>query len=262
MRSPALLLLLALAGCAEPPGPGNRGGAAAAEEPPVHGVRVVREYPHDPRAFTQGLLWLDGRLYESTGLEGQSTIREVELETGRVLRSVSLADDLFGEGLTHWGDELISLTWQDGIGFRWDRRTFRQTGSWRYPGEGWGLTQDGREIVMSDGTAELRFLDPATLAERRRVTVTAAGRPVDQLNELEFVEGEIYANVWQTPYIVRIDPASGEVRGWIDLTPLVRANSGGGADVLNGIAWDAAGRRLFVTGKNWRRLYEIEVVRP
>jgi glutamine cyclotransferase len=253
-----LALLVALGGCAEAPAPANS-EAAAKQEPPVQAARVVREYPHDARAFTQGLLWVDGKLYESTGLEGQSTIREVELETGRVLRSVALAPDLFGEGLTHWGDELISLTWRNGIGFRWNRGSLRQTGSWSYPGEGWGLTQDGREIVMSDGTAQLRFLDPATLAERRRITVTSAGRPLGQLNELEYVNGEILANVWQTPMIARIDPATGAVRGWIDLSPLVRANMGAEADVLNGIAWDSAGRRLFVTGKNWPRLYEIEL---
>ncbi|MDP8994236.1 MAG: glutaminyl-peptide cyclotransferase [Pseudomonadota bacterium] len=255
----AALLMLSLAACAEPPAPSQP--ATAAEEPPVQGFRVVRAYPHDPGAFTQGLFWQDGRLYESTGLIGRSTIREVRLEDGRVLRSVDIPPGLFGEGIAPWGDEIISVTWQDGVGFRWDRGTFRQTGTFTYAGEGWGLTQDGRSIIMSDGTAQLRFLDPATMRERRRITVTAAGRPVRDLNELEYVNGEILANVWQTSRIARIDPQTGAVKDWIELGPLVRETAGGSHEsVLNGIAWDAEGRRLFVTGKNWPRLYEIEIV--
>ena len=255
----AIALLLSLVSCAEAPAPANR-AVATGEEPPVQGVRIVRTYPHDPGAFTQGLFWLDGKLYESTGLVGQSTIREVSLDDGRVLRSADIPPGLFGEGIVNWGPEIISITWRDGVGFRWDRSTFRQTGTFNYPGEGWGLTQDGRDIIMSDGTAELRFLDPATMAERRRVAVTSAGRPVTQLNELEFVNGEILANVWQSALIARIEPATGEVKGWIDLRTLAAENGGGtGEDnVLNGIAWDAQRDRLFVTGKNWPRLYEID----
>ena len=254
----AALLMLGLTGCAQPAPQQQQQAQPAGEEPPAIGWRVVRAFPHDPGAFTQGLFWLDGRLYESTGLVGASTIREVDLGSGRVLRSIDIPPGLFGEGIVNWGDEILSITWQDGVGFRWDRRTFRQTGSFRYDHEGWGLTQDGRHIVMSDGTATLRFLDPATMREVRRVTVTAAGRPVANLNELEFVRGEILANVWMTSRIARIDPATGRVTGWIDLAPLVRENGGGGEDnVLNGIAWDDAGGRLFVTGKNWPRLYQI-----
>lgn len=262
----ALALLFGLAACAESPAPSqsNAGAAAASEEePPTIGWRAVRAFPHDPRAFTQGLIWLDGRLYESTGLVGQSTLREVDLETGRVVRQVDIPPGLFGEGITDWGDEIVSITWQDGVGFRWDRRSFRQTGRWTYAHEGWGLTQDGRHIILSDGTPVLRFLDPATMRELRRLTVTSAGEPVPFLNELEYVDGAILANVWMSRRIARIDPASGRVTGWIDLSELVERTAGTDGDsVLNGIAWDAERRRLFVTGKNWPTLYEIELDDP
>jgi glutaminyl-peptide cyclotransferase len=259
----ALALVLGLAACAESPAP-SQGNAqkAAGVEPPTIGVRVVRSYPHDPAAFTQGLIWLDGKLYESTGLVGLSTLREVDLETGRVLRQVDIPAGLFGEGIVNWGDEILSVTWRDNVGFRWDRRTFRQTGRFTYSHEGWGLTQDGRHIVMSDGTPVLRFLDPSTMREVRRVSVTAAGQPVPNLNELEYVNGQILANVWMTSRIARIDPASGEVTGWIELAPLVAENTRGEDNVLNGIAYDAARDRLFVTGKNWPRLYEIDLDPP
>ncbi|HEX9933517.1 MAG TPA: glutaminyl-peptide cyclotransferase [Allosphingosinicella sp.] len=259
----AALLMLSLTGCAQPAPQQQQPAQPAGEEPPAIGHRVVRSYPHDPGAFTQGLFWADGKLFESTGLVGASTLREVDLETGRVVRSVDIPAGLFGEGSVNWGDEILSITWQDGVGFRWDRDSFRQTGTFRYSHEGWGLTQDGRHIIMSDGTPTLRFLDPATMREVRRVTVTSAGQPVPSLNELEFVRGAILANVWMTSRIARIDPASGRVTGWIDLAPLVRENRGGGEDnVLNGVAYDAAGDRLFVTGKNWPRLYEIDLVEP
>ncbi|HEX8642801.1 MAG TPA: glutaminyl-peptide cyclotransferase [Allosphingosinicella sp.] len=261
MRS-FLPLFLGLAACTEAPAP-TQPPAGAAEEPPVVDFRVVRSYPHDPGAFTQGLIWLEGRLYESTGLVGRSTLREVDLETGRVLRQVDIPPGLFGEGITNWGDEILSITWQDNVGFRWDRRSFRQTGRWNYSHEGWGLTQDGRHIILSDGTPVLRFLDPATMREVRRINVTAAGQPVAALNELEYVGGEILANVWMTTRIARIDPASGRVTGWIELGPLVAEAGGNHEDsVLNGIAYDRAGDRLFVTGKNWPRLYEIDLVPP
>jgi glutaminyl-peptide cyclotransferase len=235
--------------------------AAAPPAPRVQSYRVVKAYPHDPGAFTEGLFYLDGKMFESTGLNGRSDIREVSLEDGRVLRSVKIADRYFGEGIVNWGPEIISLTWQNGIGFRWNRADFRKLGEFRYPGEGWALTQNGRDIIMSDGTPVLRFLDPATLRVRRRLTVTDAGRPVARLNELEWVKGEIYANVWMTSLIARIDPRSGEVKGWIDLAGLVMQNMYGDSDaVLNGIAYDAAKDRLFVTGKNWRRLYEIDPI--
>ena len=250
MRSLLAVALLAAAACAP----------TAAQQTPVSSARVVNAYPHDPEAFTQGLLWLDGKLYESTGLNGRSTIREVRLDDGKVLRSVSLPQRHFGEGIVDWGDELYSLTWQDQVGFRWNRADFRQTGSFNYPGEGWALTRDGRNIYMSDGSAQLRVLEPKTMKELRRIDVTDAGAPVGNLNELEYVKGEILANIWLTSRIARIDPASGRVKGWIDLAPL--AAQAGVVDpdsVLNGIAYDAKGDRLFVTGKNWPKLFEIEV---
>ncbi|HEX6376548.1 MAG TPA: glutaminyl-peptide cyclotransferase [Allosphingosinicella sp.] len=247
----APLLLLALAGC----------GASATAEPPVDSYRVVRAYPHDPTAFTQGLFYLDGKLYESTGLNRQSTIREVRLEDGEVLRSVSLEPQYFGEGIVNWGPDILSLTWQDGLGFRWNRADFRRKGEFRYPGEGWALTQDGVNIIMSDGTSELRFLDPATMQERKRLAVSYKGQPVERLNELEWVKGEIFANIWMGRRIARIDPKSGEVKGWIDLSELAAENANGDPDsVLNGIAYDEQGDRLFVTGKNWAKLFEIDIV--
>lgn len=235
---------------------------ALASDAALHdGVRVVRSYPHDPAAFTQGLIYRDGKLYESTGLEGASTIREVRLEDGKVLRSVALPASLFGEGIVDWKRELISITWRSGIGFRWDRASFRKLGEFRYPGEGWGLTRNRREIIMSDGTAVLRFLDPVTLAERRRLTVVEDGLPLINLNELEWVKGEILANVWLTDTIARIDPRTGRVKGRIDLSALRPGAGRGDDEVLNGIAYDAARDRLFVTGKLWPRLYEIKLAK-
>ncbi len=224
--------------------------------------KLVASYPHDTGAFTEGLIFLDGSLYESIGQYGRSEIREVALETGKVIRSAPVASLYFGEGLTHWGSDLISLTWKRGTGFRWDRSTFLQTGIFAYPGEGWGLTQDGRQLIMSDGTDQLRFLDPTDFREKRRVTVTWNGKPVRLVNELEFVKGEILANVWMTDRIARIDPASGAVIDWIDLSPLVRKLALTDYDaVLNGIAYDAKKDRLFVTGKYWPKLYEIKLRR-
>jgi glutaminyl-peptide cyclotransferase len=259
---PALLLLFTAACQGTPTQPsGTTTASTLGQEPVSYGFRVVAAYPHDPAAFTQGLFWLDGHLYESTGIVGQSTLRRVNLEDGRVLQKIDIPGRVFGEGSTNWGDQIISITWQDGIGYRWDRATFRQLGTFRYPGEGWGLTQNGRELIMSDGSAELRFLNPETFQEIRRVRVTANGQPVAQLNELEFIKGEVWANVWQTPRIARIDPATGNVTGWLDLSALIRDTPGANYDaVLNGIAYDAQRDRLFVTGKNWPRLYEIDVV--
>ena len=251
MKRPLPFLLFALGAC----------GASATAEPPVDGYRIVREYPHDPTAFTQGLLYLDGKLYESTGLNRQSTVREVRLEDGKVLRSVSIAPQYFGEGLVNWGPDLLSLTWTDGIGFRWNRADFKPKGQFRYAGEGWGLTQDGKSLILSDGTSKLRFFDPATMQETKRVAVTYQGQPVERLNELEWVKGEIFANIWMGRRIARIDPKSGAVRGWIDLSQLAAENANGDPDaVLNGIAYDSKGDRLFVTGKNWAKLFEIDIV--
>jgi glutamine cyclotransferase len=227
---------------------------------PVHGVEIRATLPHDPQAYTQGLFFADGQLYESTGMLGQSTIRKVRLNDGKVLQSATIPADQFGEGSTAWGKQIVSLTWQHGIGYRWDRATFRQLGSFRYSGEGWGLTGDGRSLIMSDGTAALRFLDPATFKEQRRINVTAAGRPVTQLNELEYLNGEIWANIWKSNRIARIDPASGRVKSWVDLTALARMQPNSDIDnVLNGIAYEPRSKRLFVTGKRWSRLYEIRL---
>lgn len=229
--------------------------------PPLFGYEVVKSYPHDPQAFTQGLFFLDGYMYESTGLEGRSSIRKVRYETGEVLQKQEVPNRYFGEGIVNWRDKILELTWVSKVGFIYDLASFRRIGEFAYPGEGWGLTQDGQRIIMSDGTPELRFLDPETLRETGRVTVTLDGRPLANLNEIEWIKGEVYANVWQTNWIVRIDPASGKVVGRIDLTGLLSPSErGGDEDVLNGIAYDAATDRLFVTGKLWPKLYEIKLV--
>ena len=235
-------------------------GAAQPAAIPVQRAEIVRTYPHDRGAFTQGLLYADGRLYESTGLEGRSSVRHVRLEDGRVLRQAAVPPPYFGEGLVAWGNRLISLTWQHGRAFVWDKATLKKVGEYRYPGEGWALTHNGRELIMSDGTPQLRFLDPATFKERRRVTVTANGRLVPRLNEIEWVRGEILANIWMTDRIARIDPATGRVKGWIDLSAVSRRIPNRGYDdVANGIAYDAKGDRLFVTGKHWPVLFEVRL---
>jgi glutamine cyclotransferase len=227
---------------------------------PVSGYRVVKIYPHDRQAFTQGLQYLDGVLYEGTGQFGQSGIRKVRLENGEVLQRQPLDARYFGEGITVWGDTLIQLTWQSEIGFVYDKSSFKQLRTFNYTGEGWGLTHDGTRLIMSDGSPELRFLDPKTLKELGRVTVRDGGVPVEELNELEVVRGEVLANVWQTHRIARISPKTGQVTGWIDLTGLLDPRDSAGVDVLNGIAYDAAGDRLFVTGKLWPKLFEIKIV--
>ncbi|ODP37313.1 glutamine cyclotransferase [Sphingomonas turrisvirgatae] len=225
---------------------------------PVEPARVIAAYPHDAGAFTQGLFFSDGRLFESTGQHGQSGLREVELKTGRVLREVKLARRYFGEGSTAWGKTIISLTWQHGVAFRWDRDSFRPLGQFSYTGEGWGLTHDASDLIMSDGSAELRFLDPATFAERRRIRVKWQGKPVRQLNELEYVRGEILANIWHSDLIARIDPASGVIKRFIDLSQVTASLKLRDSEaVLNGIAYDAKAGKLYVTGKDWPKLFEI-----
>ncbi|MGN6527237.1 MAG: glutaminyl-peptide cyclotransferase [Burkholderiaceae bacterium] len=257
----SLLAALALAACAcvVPAAPASQKPAPI----PVYGYRVVHAYPHDLNAFTEGLFYLDGYLYESTGLEGRSSVRKVKLETGQVVDRANLPPDIFGEGIAAWGDKLVGLTWKNQVGYVLKLDGFDTLGEFHYPGEGWGLTHDDTELVMSDGTSDIRFLDPSTLRETHRIHVTADGRPVDQINELEWVEGEIYANVWQTDRIARIDPKSGHVVGWIDLAGLLpKADTiPNHTDVLNGIAYDPAGKRLFVTGKMWPKLFEIALVR-
>ncbi len=237
-------------------------GAAAFGAAPVDGYRVVHTYPHDRTAFTQGLIYLDGALYEGTGLNGHSTLRRVRLETGEVERSTPLNEQYFGEGITSFGDRLYQLTWQSGVGFIYDRANFKPQKMWNYTGEGWGLTQDGSRLIMSDGTEYLRFFDPNTLQQTGRIRVMDAGQPVDKLNELEFVKGEIYANIWQTDRIVRISPKTGAVLGYVDLAGLLGdMDRAFNVDVLNGIAYDAAKDRLFVTGKLWPKLFEIKIVK-
>jgi glutaminyl-peptide cyclotransferase len=223
--------------------------------------RVVHTYPHDPNAFTQGLVFIDGHLYESDGRFGQSTLRMDDLTTGRALQEIHLGSQYFAEGLTNWGSELIQLTWQSHTAFVYDRFSFRLLHTLHYPWEGWGLTQDGKSLILSDGSADLHFLDPATLRELRHVTVRDHGRSIDQLNELEYIHGEIYANVWHTDRIARISPATGDVLGWIDLTGLLPPGSVTDPEaVLNGIAWDPEHNRLYVTGKLWPKLFEIQIV--
>jgi glutamine cyclotransferase len=228
---------------------------------PIYGYTVVRTYPHDQTAFTQGLEYVGGVLYESTGLNGRSSIRRVNLETGAVLQKRDLSAEHFGEGITTFKSNLFQLTWQSGVAFVYDRTTFAPKGSFKYAGEGWGLTHDQASLIMSDGTEFLRFLDPATFAERRRVRVTGVGLPVKNLNEIEYVKGEIFANVWMTDYIARIDPESGRVSAYINLRGLLPAREMSPDSVLNGIAYDAVGDRLFVTGKLWPRLFEIKLVK-
>jgi glutaminyl-peptide cyclotransferase len=229
----------------------------------VDGYEVVHVYPHDAKAFTQGLIYADGHLYESTGLEGRSSLRMVELTTGQVLQKHDVPAEFFAEGLTDWGSNLIQLTWKAHQGFVYDRFSFSLLRTFPYEGEGWGLTHDATRLIMSDGTAYLRFLDPKTFRETRRVKVRdEAGHGVESLNELEYIHGEIWANIWQTDKIARISPQTGKVVGWIDLSGIVdKQELRGEGAVLNGIAYDPARDRIFVTGKLWPKLFEIRVVR-
>jgi glutamine cyclotransferase len=240
------------------PGMGHRLAAQGGAR--VDGFRVVNTYPHDPDAYTQGLIYLDGFLYESTGLNGRSTLRKVRLETGQVVQRRSVDAAYFAEGLTAWNGQLVQLTWKSNIAFVYDLLSFAPRRSFRYPGEGWGLTHDQRTFIVSDGTEVLRFLNPDTFRETRRILVRDGAVAVHQLNELEYVRDEVYANVWHTNRIARISPQSGHVLGWIDLQGLLpavyRLDS---QAVLNGIAYDADNDRLFVTGKLWPWLFEIEV---
>jgi glutaminyl-peptide cyclotransferase len=235
--------------------------ASGASEVPVYSAEVIHTYPHDTAAFTEGLFYLNGFLYESTGLEQHSSIRKVRIETGEVVKKLDIAPQYFGEGIVNWKNRLISLTWKTEVGFVFDLASFKPEKKFSYPGEGWGLTQNGKEIIMSDGTPQLRFLDPDTLQETHRIEVHLRGRPVPNVNELEWVKGEIYANVWQTNWMLRIDPVSGDVVGVVDLKGLLKQSDivPGQTDVLNGIAYDAKNDRLFVTGKNWPKLFEIRL---
>ncbi|OQW40213.1 MAG: glutamine cyclotransferase [Proteobacteria bacterium SG_bin5] len=240
--------------------PALLGAAPPAPPLPITRAVAVAEYPHDPAAYTEGLFIDRGELWESTGEVGRSSVRQVELTSGRVLRQVAVPRPYFGEGIVPWRDQILSLTWQHQRGFRWSRSRLKKLASFGYEGEGWALTSDGRDLIMSDGTPELRFIDPASFKEKRRLRVTANGQPVPRLNELEYVNGEILANVWLTDLIVRIDPATGAVTGLIDVSDLhAKAGTNGTDDVANGIAWDGVGKKLYVTGKRWPVLFEVGV---
>jgi glutamine cyclotransferase len=229
----------------------------------VFGYQVVNVYPHDPMAFTQGLVFRDGFLYESTGLNGRSTLRKVRLETGEVIEQVMLGAQFFGEGLTDWHDQLVQLTWKSNLGFVYDIGTLQATRTFPIKGDGWGLTHDSTSLILSDGTSRLRFIDPVTFEEIGSYTVRDGGSPVANLNELEYIRGEIYANVWQTDRVVVIAPTTGQVTGWVDFNGLLAdADRPASVDaILNGIAYDELGDRLFVTGKLWPKLFEVKLVR-
>jgi glutamine cyclotransferase len=255
----AIVAATAILACAPAPG----GLTAAQRNPaPVQSYKVIATFPHDTSSFTQGLVFADGEFYESTGLQGESTLRRVEIATGKTLQRIDVPSQYFAEGLALVGDELLQLTWQHKIGFVYDRKTFKQKRTFAYKTEGWGIAYDGSSrLVMSDGSDTLTFLDPKTLAPGQTLRVQEAGKPIRNLNELEWIEGEIWANVWLTDRIARISPNTGEVNAWIDLGLLwpVSQRPQPGEQVLNGIAYDKATHRIYITGKKWPRLYQIAV---
>ena len=226
---------------------------------PVVNVKLVRAYPHDPRAFTQGLEYYGGFLYESTGIAGESTLRKIALDTGKVIQKVDLPPQYFGEGLTIFRGRIYQLTWLSKKGFIYDLRSLQKIGEFPYDGEGWGLTHDDKSLIMSDGTNKIRYIDPVSFGVTRTLEVYAGSEGVVNLNELEYVKGEIFANIWHSPRIARIDPRSGQVLAWIDLTSIVAKEQHSEEAVLNGIAYDKIGDRLFVTGKNWSKVFQIKV---
>jgi glutamine cyclotransferase len=245
---------------AAPTGTANGNAARGNAAPTLYGYEVVNTFPHDPEAFTQGLIFHDGALVESTGLERHSTLRRVELQTGKVLQRVDVPRDFFAEGLTLFNGKIYQLTWKGEKGFVYDPQTFEKTGEFTYTGEGWGLTHDADSLILSDGSDKLRFIDPDGYRVRRTVSVKDGGRPVVSLNELEYVKGEVYANVWHRNLIARIDPQTGRVKGWIDLSGLLKPGDVTDEEaVLNGIAYDESSDRLFVTGKLWPKLFEVRL---
>ena len=261
LRSGASLGLLVLAGLGVLAFSAATMEAKAHAKTPRFSFRVVKAFPHDPTAFTQGLLFADGIFYESTGLRGQSTLRKVTPETGAVLQQVAVEDRYFAEGLALVGHELLQLTWEEQVGFVYDKTSLKRLRTFNYPTEGWGMAFDGKRLVMSDGSSRLFFLDPKTQKRVGSIHVVDGGRPVERLNELEFVRGELWANVWTTDRIAKINPETGLVTGWIDLAGLLQREARGPeGDVLNGIAWDQVGDRIFVTGKKWPWLFQIELV--
>ena len=253
----AVLVVLA-GGCPMLTGQSVHPASAAAT--PEYTFTVLHVFPHDTSAYTQGLAFRDGFLYEGTGRNGHSSLRKVRLETGEVLQQINLGSEFFGEGITILKDKVFQLTWQSGAGFVYDLNTFALLKKFSYSGEGWGLATDGRELFLSDGTSEIRVLDPESFKEKRRLKVHDGAAPIDQLNELEFVEGQIFANVWHSNRIARISPQTGEVVGWIDLSGLLSSVYRLEPEaVLNGIAYDPVRKRLFVTGKLWPSVFEIKI---
>lgn len=225
-------------------------------------LKIVKTYPHDPQAFTEGLFYDHGFLYESTGRNGTSSIRKVNLDSGKVVLSNNVDSSYFGEGITAWGGHIISLTWRSQIGFIWNKSDFQKKSTFQYTGEGWGMTHNAKNLIMSDGTPTVKFLDPNSLKVTKTISVTYGGKPIGNVNELEWVDGEILANVWMQPVIIRINPKSGDIDGVVDLAALPEvANPPADRDaVANGIAYDSEGKRLFITGKLWSHLYQVELV--
>ena len=272
-RPPLLLAALAAAGTAacrpQPAAPTSAANFASASAPAAaaaapftyYSCEVLRRYPHDLAAFTQGLLFLDSNtLLEGTGMNGKSSLRRVELATGKVLQQVDLPFRHFGEGIALLGGKVYQLTWKDHLGFIYDAATFQKQGEFRYDGEGWGLTTDGKSLILSDGTDRLRFLDPTTFAVQRSIRASHQGKPVDHLNELEFVNGQVFANIWGSDFIAQIDPDTGQSTGVIDCSALFPlAERATEEQVLNGIAWDAATQRLLLTGKWWPEVFEVSL---
>jgi len=261
-----LIVVLALAlSCfqCQPTGSNSKTTAAPANGPaPKYGYQIVNMWPHDSNAFTQGLILMDGKLLESTGQEGFSSLRRVELESGKVLQKVNVPEPYFAEGITQLNGKVYQLTWQHNLGFIYDAQTFNRLGQFNYQGEGWGLTTDGQSLILSDGSPSIRFIDPGNFRVTRTINVTDRNQPIRELNELEYVNGEIYANVWHENRIATIDPQSGRVNSWIDLTGLMPESEQLDPEaVLNGIAYDQASDKLIVTGKLWPRVYEIKVKR-
>jgi glutamine cyclotransferase len=257
-----LMVMVCIAGsCAgDTPRGESQQTSTPAEQLPVASYEVVQSWPHDARAFTQGIVFYDGGFLESTGQYGESTLRRVELSTGKVKKKIELDDTVFGEGLTVLGDRIYQLTWTNQNGFIYAAKDLSKVGQFAYDGEGWGLTNDGTHLIMSDGSNSLRFMDPSTGKLVRMISVLDGHRPVAELNELEYVKGEIWANVWHTDRIARIDPVHGKLLGWIDLTGLLpAARQQNTENVLNGIAYDPATNRIFVTGKRWWRVFEIRL---
>jgi glutamine cyclotransferase len=260
MISRRWILLLILATGASSCQPAASSNNAPLKEVPRYGYSIVNIYTHDPRAFTQGLEFHDGQLVESTGETGRSSLRRVTLETGDILQKIDVPSPYFGEGLTVLNGRVYQLTWQHQLGFIYDYTTFRKIGEFRYSGEGWGLTNDGQSLILTDGSNRIKYLDPDNFKVRKTIAVFDGKKAIDKLNEIEYVNGEIYANVWHENMIATIDPQSGRVTSWINLTGLLQPGDVSDEEaVLNGIAYDQSTSRLFVTGKRWPRLFEIKV---